>query len=104
MSDADRYRGPGGMIIPPYVYLPIQTRDTSAGTMIQFYHLSDGRTALLVYTALDRLYDRLGEEQAWAVYPVERLSDFESAMPYDVIYFDAAVDDSNVMAGVDGAL
>ncbi len=92
MTDADRYRGPNGMIIPPFVYLPVESGDTSFGAAVTLWYLQDGRKALLAYTALDRLYNCLGENQAWAVYPTDRLSDLDSSTKFDVIYFDVSVD------------
>lgn len=50
--------------------------------------LHDGRTALLAYTALDRLADGCGPHQSWIVYRTEELGVLRQTCPYDVIILD----------------
>jgi hypothetical protein len=63
--------------------------------------MRDGRLALLLYTALDRLVDCCGEHQPWVALPAERLDEVDAAHPYDVILLDLEVPDDLREASVE---
>ena len=50
--------------LPPVVYLPVAREDGPDGPLVELRCLDDGRTGLLVYTALDRLYRACGDYQS----------------------------------------
>ncbi|TKG64327.1 hypothetical protein FCN18_29000 [Prauserella endophytica] len=51
----------------------------------------DGRTALLVYSALDRLVECCGEQQPWVVMPTVNLKKVDEATPFDLILLDIRI-------------
>lgn len=76
--------------IPPVVYVPCD-RPPAPGDdtlFIELHQMTDERTALLVYSALDRLVDACGEQQPWVVVPTERLRDIHEAQPFDAVLLD----------------
>ncbi|PFG21243.1 SAV_915 family protein [Serinibacter salmoneus] len=52
---------------------------------------SDGRTALLLYTTLERFRRCNGPDAPWVVAPVPWLNDLRQQHPYDVAYLDLVV-------------
>lgn len=59
--------------LPPVVYLPVARMDGPDGPQVELRILDDDRTALLVYTALDRLHRGCGDHQRWILTPMEAL-------------------------------
>jgi hypothetical protein len=53
--------------------------------------LSDGRLALVAYTALDRLVDGCGRDQPWVVIPAAKLDEIDQHQPYDLILLDVEI-------------
>ncbi|WP_441961246.1 SAV_915 family protein [Mycolicibacterium houstonense] len=51
----------------------------------------DGRTALLAYSALDRLHACCGEDQAWIVMPTVGLSELQNAHPFQLLLLDVVI-------------
>ncbi|MFV0446844.1 MAG: SAV_915 family protein [Planctomycetaceae bacterium] len=82
---------PGTSLIPPVVYLPCAKEPDGLGALVELRPMSDGRTALLVYTALDRLADCCGPHQPWVLYRTDQLHELGETQPYDVIYADIAI-------------
>lgn len=77
-------------VVPPYLYLP--TREFEDGLRLaEVRELSDGRAALLAFTALDRLLDACGWRQPWAVVPLEGLETIRDEQPFDTVGFDVEV-------------
>lgn len=76
--------------IPPVVYVPCERpRGVDEDTLfVEFHRTTDGQTALLVYSALDRLVEACGERQPWAVLPAERLREIHEAQPFDTVLLD----------------
>ncbi|MEC3978127.1 SAV_915 family protein [Amycolatopsis sp. H20-H5] len=76
--------------LPPALYLPTgrATRERG-GADIELRHTPDGRTALVAFTALDRLVSCCGEHQPWALVNTEHLGKIHAAKPYDVIVLDS---------------
>lgn len=77
--------------VPPVLYLPVTGRGEGRFAEVELRRTNDGRTALLAYTALDRLHTCCGPHQPWALMPTDRLGEIEQTQPYDVIYLDMAV-------------
>jgi hypothetical protein len=53
----------------------------------------DGRLALLVYSALDRLVDCCGEEQPWVVMPTANLEKVRVETGFELILLDVVIPD-----------
>ncbi|WP_306768845.1 SAV_915 family protein [Mycobacterium hubeiense] len=51
----------------------------------------DGRTALLAYSALDRLQYCCGDDQAWIVMPTASLSQLQAAHPFQLLLLDVVI-------------
>jgi hypothetical protein len=81
---------PDGTVIPPLVYVPCQSIKDDELT-IDVRTTRDGQTALLVYSALDRLVDCCGPDQPWAVIPTANLDKVGEYVPFDMILFDVEV-------------
>ncbi|MDY6214209.1 MAG: SAV_915 family protein [Schaalia hyovaginalis] len=79
------------LVVPPVVYVPTAHGSARFGAEVELRQMDDGRVALLVYTALDRLYSCCGRAQPWVLYPTERLEDLARVTPYDVIFFDMEI-------------
>jgi hypothetical protein len=73
------------------LYLPTTGRGDGRVSEVEMRRTNDGRTALLAYTALDRLHSCCGDQQPWALFPTDRLHELEQSQPYDVIYLDLAM-------------
>jgi hypothetical protein len=71
------------------LYLPTGVRwDDDTGAAIELRRTDDGRTALVAYSALDRLVDCCGEHQPWILVRTEHLPKIHEARPYDLIVLD----------------
>lgn len=75
------------VVVPPVLYLPAREHP-EGGAYPEIRKLRDGRSALLAYTALDRLADACGSEQAWILVHTSELGDIRARQPYDVVAFD----------------
>lgn len=83
---------PSRPTVPPVLYVPTDGTTTESGdARIALRTTRDGRTALLAYTALDRLVTCCGAEQPWLLVPTERLSEINATQAYDVVYLDLAI-------------
>lgn len=74
--------------VPPMLYLPTTGRGDGRFAEIEMRRMNDGRTALLAYTAMDRLMDLCGAAQPWVLMETARLGELEQTQPYDVIFLD----------------
>lgn len=74
--------------VPPMLYLPTTGRGEGRFAEIEMRRMNDGRTALLAYTAMDRLLDLCGATQPWVLMETVRLGELEQTQPYDVIFLD----------------
>ena len=63
----------------------------AAGAEAVYRTTKDGRTALLVYSALDRLHACCGEDQPWFGLPTHELQRLYDVRPFDVVYTDVYV-------------
>lgn len=74
---------------PPVVYVPLASATARAeDAQLQYRLTKDGRTALLAYSALDRLKNGMGDEQPWAVFPTATLQSFWEADRFDTLLLD----------------
>jgi|SRR6476661_11024024 len=77
---------------PPILYLPC-TRETAdpAELEVRYQLTEDGRRALLVYSALDRLQTCCGTDQPWFTYPTAELQRLHEHAPFDLVLMDLFV-------------
>jgi hypothetical protein len=86
--------------VPPVLYVPCASEEVDEdGPSLDMRRTRDGRTALLVYTALDRLVDCCGELQPWVLVETGKLDAINDAQPYDVIYMDMRIPESERRSG-----
>jgi hypothetical protein len=74
---------------PPLVYVPCapeQPGDTELS--VDLRKTRDGRMALLVYSALDRLVDKAGPRQPWTVMLTRDLEDVRLRTGFDLVFLD----------------
>ncbi|KGM13330.1 SAV_915 family protein [Cellulomonas bogoriensis] len=71
--------------MPPFVYLLRPDDAAPDENLVVKHRLADGRTALLAYTALDRVGRLCGPHQPWILARTEELAAFA---PYDVLVID----------------
>ncbi|WP_369806678.1 SAV_915 family protein [Mycobacterium sp. E802] len=77
---------------PPVVYLPCAEEvDDPNDARIDMRETRDGRTALLAYSALDRLHECCGDDQAWIVAPTAILSQLQSLHPFQLLMLDVEI-------------
>ncbi|MGL4176780.1 MAG: SAV_915 family protein [Dermatophilaceae bacterium] len=89
--------------VPPVVYLPVTGRGEGRFAEVELRRTNDGRTALLAYTAMDRLLSCCGPHQPWALMPTDRLGEIEQTQPYDVIYLDLPIPEDEQRTAQTGA-
>lgn len=77
-------------IVPPVLYLPVREHP-EGGSFPEVRKLKDGRSALLAYTALDRLADACGDNQPWALMHTSQLDKIKQEQPFDVVAFDQSL-------------
>lgn len=77
-------------IIPPVLYLPVREHP-ELGHVAEIRPLADGRTALISFTALDRLVDACGPEQPWRLVHLSELEEIKAQQPFEVVAFDPPV-------------
>lgn len=79
---------------PPFLYVPCLEHVTDGSDAeAQYRTTRDGRTALLVYSSLDRLRNCCGDEQPWFGLPTRDLQLLHDVRPFDVVYTDVYVPD-----------
>jgi hypothetical protein len=77
---------------PPVLYLPIvDVVADPADAKLEYRRTKDGRTALLAYSALDRLQAGMGAEQPWLVMPTAQLQPVWEVDRFDTVLLDIAV-------------
>lgn len=76
------------VVIPPVVYVPVDSVPEGQEVDIVFRHTRDGEVALVLYTALDRLVDCCGPHQPWVLLPTEKLVDVAEVQPFDLVLLD----------------
>jgi len=79
---------------PPILYVPCVAEVTDPDDLEVEYHTTrDGRTALLVYSALDRLHRCRGAAQPWFLLPTTSLRLIYDTRPFDLVLVDVIVPD-----------
>ncbi|KAA0022476.1 hypothetical protein FOY51_12255 [Antrihabitans cavernicola] len=85
---------------PPVVYLPCAEQvDDAAQARVDMRTTRDGRTALLAYSALDRLHTCCGDEQPWVLMPTEALDELQKAHPFQLLLLDVVIPDDQRRGG-----
>lgn len=72
--------------LPPVVYAP--TIDLDGATRIRMHEMQDGRTALFVYSAIDRLQAQYGDDAAWVLLSVSDLEKAHEQVSFDLLLLD----------------
>ncbi len=72
--------------LPPVVYAP--TIDLDGATRVRMHEMRDGRTALFVYSAIDRLQEQYGDDATWVLLSVDDLQRAFEQVPYDLLFLD----------------
>ena len=73
---------------PPVVYVPTTELPADGEVRLALRHTHDGRLALFVYSALDRLVEFYDAETPWVLMGVEDLQRAYDAVPFDLVYLD----------------
>lgn len=78
--------------LPPVVYLPCAEHVAEpADARPELRRTRDGKLALLVYSALDRLRTCCGPAQPWVVVSTEALQQLHDHEPFDLLLMDIPV-------------
>lgn len=95
----------GGQAIsfPPVVYVPCERPPGpgDAELTVDLRRTRDGQTALLVYSALDRLVQCCGPHQAWVVMPTAKLEQVRENTAFEMILLDLEIPDEHRRQGVE---
>lgn len=79
-------------IFPPVVYVPCSPlRPGDDQLSVDLRRTRDGRLALLVYSALDRLVDCCGDQQAWTLVPAGDLDRIQAETGFELIFLDLEI-------------
>ncbi len=80
---------------PPILYIPCVRHVTDPADLeVQYRITKDGRSALLVYSALDRRLAGCGRDQPWVTLPTANLQTLWDAAPFDLVLLDLLVPES----------
>lgn len=74
-------------VVPPVLYLPVRELP-GEGLFAEVRATTDGRGALLVFTALDRLLNACGGNQPWRLVETVALDAIQDTQPFDLVAFD----------------
>lgn len=77
---------------PPVVYVPCSPLNPEdAELSVDLRRTRDGKLALLVYSALDRLVTCCGEQQPWVVLPAADLEKIREKTDFELILLDIEI-------------
>ena len=79
-------------VAPPYLYIPVWL-DEEGLFQISIAHRAEKEKTFLAYTALDRLFDALGDNQPYAAIPTAQLSTIKEETGYTHLVVDHFVSD-----------
>jgi hypothetical protein len=80
------------VVFPPVVYVPCSPLPDGATELtVDLRQTRDGRMALLVYSALDRLVDCCGPDQPWTVMPSTDLEQVRLATGFELVFLDLEI-------------
>ena len=74
--------------VPPVVYVPTSSEDDPAVRRVLMHRVEDGRTALYVYSAMDRLHRFYLPDSSWVLCDVAALQRVHDETPYDLLFVD----------------
>lgn len=77
--------------LPPVLYVPCSAAIQGGELTVDLRPTRDGRVALLVYSALDRLVTCCGTNQPWAVIPAADLDKIAERVRFDLILLDIEI-------------
>jgi len=75
-------------VFPPVVYVPCAPAPSADEMIIDLRATRDGRLALLVYSAMDRLIAHCGPHQPWTVVFTKDLEQVRVATGFELILLD----------------
>ena len=76
-------------VFPPVVYAPtLQPVGDGGEARLAMHRIADGRVALFVYSALDRLVSFYRADAPWVLLTVQDLQRAFDAAPYDLLFLD----------------
>lgn len=85
---------------PPVVYVPCAESVTEvADARPVMERTKDGRLALLVYSAMDRLYECCGRGQPWLVLPTAALDELQRSQGFQLILLDVRIPEEHRRQG-----
>lgn len=77
---------------PPVLYVPCAEHVTKiADARPVMKRTREGKLALFVYSALDRLHDGCGNEHPWVLLSVDALEPLQDAQGFDLILLDVII-------------
>lgn len=80
------------VVFPPVVYVPCAPiRDPDSELVVDLRRTRDGRMALLVYSALDRLVDCCGAQQPWTLVAATDLERIRVATGFELVLLDVEI-------------
>jgi len=85
---------------PPVVYAPVVELPEEPGVQhLKMHTMADGRTAVFVYSAIDRLVDLYGDGVPWVLVDVATLQRAYDQAPYDLLFLDQALHPASAEPG-----
>jgi hypothetical protein len=75
-------------VFPPIVYVPTGRSQSPEAMTVDLRRTRDGRLALLVYSAMDRLIAHCGPEQPWTVMATQDLDRVQEATGFELVLLD----------------
>ena len=75
------------MKLPPVVYAPTVVGE-DGNVRVRMHELQDGRVAIFVYSAIDRLEAQYGEGSPWVLLSPPQLERAHAAAPFDLLLLD----------------
>jgi hypothetical protein len=75
-------------VFPPIIYVPTGPAQAPEELTVDLRATRDGRLALLVYSAMDRLITHCGPEQPWTVMAAEDLDRVQEATGFELVFLD----------------
>jgi hypothetical protein len=88
---------------PPLVYVPCAPeRPGDTELSVDLRMTRDGRMAMLVYSALDRLVDKAGPSQPWTVMLTRDLEDVRLRTGFDLVCLDMDIPEEFRRTGAGG--
>jgi hypothetical protein len=85
-------RSTEGIHFPPVVHVPCSPVDVGDDSLnVDLRPTRDGRLALLVYSAFDRLVTCCGDKQPWVVKPTTNLEKIRDEANFELLLLDVEI-------------